>query len=195
MADTQVIKTHILIVDDEEDHAQVMCAALQRLGHRCDVTYNLAEAKNRLETRNYDVIVTDLVMEGKRDGLEVLDLSQRVQEPPPPVILVTAHGDIQTCKDALHRGAYDYITKPLDLDYFRAQVNRAAEKAALQKQNQVLREQVDLESGFEGNVSSNAAMPNVRKTARQVAQDDIPMMILGDICTGNDPIAREITNN
>ena len=60
MADTQVIKSHILIVDDEEDHAQVMCEALQRLGHRCDVTYNLGEAKNRLETRNYDVIVTDL---------------------------------------------------------------------------------------------------------------------------------------
>jgi DNA-binding NtrC family response regulator len=195
MADTQVIKSHILIVDDEEDHAQVMCEALQRLGHRCDVTYNLAEAKNRLETRNYDVIVTDLVMEGKRDGLEVLDLSQRVQEPPPPVILVTAHGDIQTCKDALHRGAYDYITKPLDLDYFRAQVNRAAEKAALQKQNQVLREQVDLESGFEGIVGRSAAMRQVVQTARQVAQSDIPVLILGENGTGKELIAKAIHNN
>jgi two-component system response regulator HydG len=126
MPDTQVPKSNLLIVDDE-DHAQVMCEALQRLGHRCDVTFNLREARARMEKKTYDVIVTDLVMDGKRDGLEVLDLSQRIQEPPPPVILVTAHGDIQTCKEALHQGAYDFITKPLDLEYFRAQVNRAAE--------------------------------------------------------------------
>src|SRR3982751_5446816 len=136
MADTQVQKSNLLIVDDEEDHAQVMCEALQRLGHRCDVTYNLAEAHQRMDKKTYDVIVTDLVMDGRRDGLEVLDLSQRIQDPPPPVIMVTAHGDIPTCKQALSQGAYDYITKPLDLEYFRAQVNRAAEKASLQKQNQ-----------------------------------------------------------
>src|SRR5436305_7754617 len=98
MADTQTVRSNLLIVDDEEDHAQVMCEALQRLGHRCDVTYNLAEARARLEKKTYDVIVTDLVMDGKRDGLEVLDLSQRIQDPPPPVIMVTAHGDIPTCK-------------------------------------------------------------------------------------------------
>src|SRR5688500_2911939 len=133
MADSEVIQSTLLIVDDEEDHAQVMCEALQRLGHRCDVTYSLAEARQRLEKKAYDVVVTDLVMEGRRDGLEVLDLSQRVQQPPPPVILVTAHGDIQTCKAALLKGAYDYCLKPLGCVYFRAQVNRAAEKSSLQK--------------------------------------------------------------
>jgi two-component system response regulator HydG len=195
MADTETIKSNLLIVDDEEDHAQVMCEALQRLGHRCDVTYNLAEARARLEKKAYDVIVTDLVMDGRRDGLEVLDLSQRVQDPPPPVIMVTAHGDIPTCKEALNRGAYDYITKPLDLDYFRAQVNRAAEKAALQKQNQVLREQVDLESGFEGIIGRSAAMRQVVQTARQVALSDIPVLVLGENGTGKELVAKAIHNN
>ena len=71
MADA-VTKAQVLIVDDEQDHAQVMCEALQRQGHRCDVTYNLAEAEAKLDKKNYDVVVTDLMMEGKREGLEVL---------------------------------------------------------------------------------------------------------------------------
>ena len=62
-------KANVLVVDDEEDHAQVMCEALSRLGHKCDVTYNLAEALSKLERRPYDVVVTDLLMDGRRDGL------------------------------------------------------------------------------------------------------------------------------
>ena len=192
MPDNEVIKSTILIIDDEEDHAQVMCEALQRLGHRCDVTYNLREARARMEKKHYDVIVTDLVMEAKRDGLEVLDLSQKIQDPPPPVILVTAYADIPTCKEALSKGAYDFITKPLDLEIFRAQVNRAAEKASLQKHNQVLREQIDLEVGFEGIVGRSAAMRHVIQTARQVALSDIPVLILGENGTGKELIAKAI---
>src|SRR5690349_2254825 len=112
-----------------------MCEALQRIGHRCEVTYNVPEARARLEKKPFDVIVTDLVMDGRRDGLEVLKLA-KARTPMPPVILVTAHADIPTCKEALNEGAYDYIEKPLDLEYFRAQVSRASERAMLQKQNQ-----------------------------------------------------------
>src|SRR5215213_1610694 len=150
MADNaEIQKSNILVVDDEREHAQVMCEALTRLGHKCDVTYNRAEAEGKLSKRDYDVVVTDLVMDGRRDGLEVMRTALR-KEPPPPVVLVTAHADIPTCKQALHEGAYDFIEKPLDLDYFRAQVNRAAEKAALQKQNEVLQAQVMETAGFEG---------------------------------------------
>ena len=127
-------KSTILVVDDEQEHAQVMCEALTRLGYKCDVTYNLAEARAKLDRRNYDVIVTDLMMEGRKEGLDVLEAAKH-KNPTPPVVLVTAHADIPTCKQAMADGAYDFIEKPLDLDYFRAQVNRAAERAALQKQN------------------------------------------------------------
>src|SRR3954468_14274219 len=150
------VHSNLLIVDDEREHAQVMCEALERLGNRCDVTYSLNEAEGRLAKKKYDVIVTDLVMEGRRDGLEVLHQALRLH-PPPPVILVTAHADIPTCKQALNDGAYDYIEKPLDLEYFRAQVNRAAEKAALQKQNQDLQQQLaeQVGGGFEGIVGQS----------------------------------------
>src|SRR6185503_1467372 len=129
------------------------------------------------------VVITDLVMEGRRDGLEVLHAAQKAQ-PTPPVILVTAHADIPTCRQALNEGAYDYIEKPLDLDYFRAQVNRAAEKSALEKENQLLQEQVRDAAGFEGVVGKSGAMQHVVQTARQVAASDIPVLIMGESGTG-----------
>jgi two-component system response regulator HydG len=194
MSDPQTPNATILVVDDEEEHAQVMCEALARLGHRCDVTYNLNGARARLAKKRYDVIVTDLVMEGRRDGLDLLEQSKSLT-PPPPLILVTAHGDVPTAVRAMNDGAYSFIEKPLDLEYFRAQVNRAAEKAALQRQNQVLQEQVDAARGFEGIVGTSASMRNVVQTARQVANSDIPVLITGESGTGEELIARAIHNN
>src|SRR5688500_6928077 len=187
-------KANILVVDDEREHAQVMCEALTRLGHRCDVTYNLAEARSKLERKNYDVVVTDLVMDGRRDGLEVMNAA-KARQPAPPVILVTAHGDIPTAVQAMNEGAYSFIEKPLDLEYLRAQVNRAAERSALQRQNQVLQEQVYLTGGFEGMIGQSAAMQRVVQTARQVAPSDIPVLILGEYGTGKELVARAIHNH
>ncbi len=194
MADKNVTKSLILIIDDEREHAEVMSEALQRLGHKCDVSYSLAEAEAKLERRLYDVVVTDLVMEGRRDGLAVLEASKR-QNPAPPVILVTAHADIPTCKEALNEGAYDYIEKPLDLEYFRAQVNRAAERMALEKQNLALQEQLIEDSGFQGIIGSSAIMRQAVQTARQVAPSDIPVLITGESGTGKELIARAIHTN
>src|ERR1700677_2031274 len=114
MAENETPKSDILVVDDEKDHAQVMCEALQRQGHRCDVTYNLAEAEARLKQKSYDVIVTDLMMEGKREGLEVLAKAKQLR-PQPQVLLVSAHGDIPIAVQAMNNGAYGVIEKPLDL--------------------------------------------------------------------------------
>jgi DNA-binding NtrC family response regulator len=196
MPDQPIVKSDILIVDDEREHAQVMCEALQRQGHRCDVTYNLAEADRQFAKKHYDVVVTDLMMDGRRDGLEVLHHALKIERPP-PVILVTAHADIPTCKQALNEGAYDYIEKPLDLDYFRAQVNRAAERAALQKQNQQLQQElaeVSGTGGFEAIIGKSGGMQEVIQTARQVASSDIPVLIMGESGTGKELIARAIHN-
>ena len=193
-SETEVKRANVLVVDDEEDHAQVMCEALTRQGHRCDVTYSLAEAVSRLERRPYDVVVTDLVMDGRRDGLDVLRKTRQV-EPPPPVILVTAHGDIRTAVQAMDEGAYSFIEKPLDLEHFRAQVNRAVERSQLQKQNEALREQLVDVSGFEGVIGTSPAVRKVLQTARQVAPSDIPVLIQGESGTGKELIARAIHNN
>jgi two-component system response regulator HydG len=140
------------------------------------------------------VIVTDLVMDGKRDGLEVLKKSKALT-PPPQVILVSAHGDIPIAVEAMNAGAYGFIEKPLDLNHFRAQVNRAAERASLLNQNQVLREQLLEQSGFEGIVGKSAAMQRILTTARQVAGSDIAVLILGESGTGKELIAKAIHYN
>jgi two-component system response regulator HydG len=195
MSDTEPVKANVLIVDDEREHAQVMCEALQRLGHKCDVTYSFAEAKQKLDRRRYDVVVTDLMMEGRKDGLDVL-AKAKLQNPPPPVILVTAHGAIRTYKEAMGLGAFDFIEKPLDLEDFRAQVNRAAAQGTLQRENQLLQEQVSElggdRSGFEAIIGTSAGMRNVVRTARQVATSDIPVLILGESGTGKELVARAI---
>jgi len=97
----------------------------------------------------------------------------------------------------MHEGAYDYIVKPLDLDDFRAQVNRAAERAALQRQNQQLREQLEESSGhaFESIIGRSAAMQHVVQTARQVAPSDIPVLISGESGTGKELVASAIHAN
>jgi DNA-binding NtrC family response regulator len=194
MSENEIPKATVLVVDDEQDHAQVMCEALDRQGHRCDVTYNLAEAEARLKQKSYDVIVTDLVMDGKRDGLEVLRKAKSLV-PPPQVILVSAHGDIPIAVQAMNEGAFGFIEKPLDLNHFRAQVNRAAEVASLHKQNQVLRDELTEQSGFEGIVGKSAGMQRVLTTARQVAASDIPVLIMGESGTGKELIARAIHYN
>lgn len=191
MANAEITKSNILIVDDEREHAQVMCEALERLGHHCELSYNLAEARQKMEKKKFDVIVTDLMMEGRPEGLDVLRVAMK-NSPPPPVVLVTAHADIPTCKQALNEGAYDYIQKPLDLEYFRAQVNRAAEKAGLQKQNQAMAEQLLDSSGFEGIIGKSGGMQEIIRTARQIANSDIPVLIMGESGTGKELFARAI---
>lgn len=191
MADFSPSKSSVLIVDDEQDHAEVMCEALTRIGFKCDVTHNLPEARSQLAKRRYDVIVTDLAMDGRRDGLELLGEAKGL-EPPPPVILVTAHNDVPTSKEAMKQGAYDYIVKPLDLDEFRAQVNRAAEKSQLRQHNEILEARVSHDSSFEGIVGKSAAMQQVIRTARQVAQSDLPVLILGESGTGKELFAKAI---
>jgi len=191
MPDQPIHKSHILVVDDEQDHAQVMCEALDRLGHRCDLAYNLAEAQTRMAKAKYDVIVTDLMMDGRPDGLEVLRQSKGLPGPP-PVIVVTAHADIPTCKKALTDGAYDYIEKPLDLDFLRAKVNSASERSMLIKENQALEAQVMDHTGFEGIVGKSQSMQKVISTARQIASSDIPVLIMGESGTGKELIAQAI---
>jgi two-component system response regulator HydG len=186
--------SRILVIDDEQAHAQVMSDALSRQGHRCELAYGVDEAMAKLKRGRFDVVVTDLMMDGRPAGLELL-AAARALVPPPSVVLVTAHADIATCKRAMAEGAYDYIEKPLDLDSFRTQVNRAAERSVLLRDSQVLREQVEDSAGFEGIVGKSAAMQEVVRVARQVAGSDIPVLVMGESGTGKELIARAIHQN
>ena len=109
---------------------------------------SLAQAEDEITHGNFDVIVTDLVMEDQTSGLKVLELA-KLHQPDSETIMVTAHGDVPTAKAALHGGAYEFIEKPLDLEVFRNLVNNAAETVLLRSQNadQLIRS-IDRQYGF-----------------------------------------------
>ncbi len=190
---TPEYKGKILLVDDETDHAEVMSDALDRLGHSRDIAHNLPEALTKLGKKQFDVIVTDLMMDGQPQGLDLLKHAMTLT-PKPIVLMVTAHADIPTCKTALSMGAFDYIEKPLDLEYFRAKVTQAVDKSSLQRENEVLQSQLIETGGFEGIIGRSPQMQAVITTARQVAASDIPVLILGESGTGKELIAQAIHN-
>ncbi len=191
---SDALHAQILIVDDEPGHADVMAEALQRLGHVCTIVHDRPSAEDELRHGAFDVVVTDLVMDAEDDGLKVLAFARDTQSNT-ETIMVTAHGDVPTAKQAIKGGAYDFIEKPIDLDVFRNLVNRAAQTVLLRNQNTVLRQEVDEKFGIEGIVGQSAAIHRVLTTIHQVAPTDIPVLVTGESGTGKELVARAVHNN
>lgn len=187
----EAIRAQVLIVDDEPEHAETMADALRKPGHVCTIVNGKAQAEAELSHGSFDVIVTDLVMETPRSGMEVLALA-REHQPEAAVIMVTAHGDIPTAKEALRGGAYDFIVKPLDLVVFRNLVQRAAETVVLRHQNANLRGQVEAAYGFEGIIGDSQAIRQVIEAIRRVAPSQIPVLVTGESGTGKELVAQAI---
>ena len=185
------LHAQILIVDDEPDHAEVMAESLRRQGHVCTIVDGFESARDELTMGSFDVVVTDMVMEEERSGLEVLEFTKAHQDDA-ATIVVTAHGDIPTAKSALQGGAYDFIEKPLDLDVFRNLVNRAAETVMLRQQNESLQGQVDSAFGFEGIIGDSPGIRKVIELIRQVAPSNLPVLITGESGTGKELVAAAV---
>jgi len=190
----EAFTAQILVVDDEPDHADVMAEALRRRGHVCTIVNDLAAATDELNHGQFDLVVTDLVMEGEKDGLQVLETARRTQNGA-ETILVTAHGDVPTAKDAIRGGAYDFIEKPLDLDVFRTLCNHAIQAVHLRHHNTELRQRLDEQYGFEGIIGSSQPMRDLIARMRQIAPSNIPVLITGESGTGKELVAQAIHNN
>ncbi|MCD6303670.1 MAG: sigma-54-dependent Fis family transcriptional regulator [Planctomycetes bacterium] len=194
MIDLEKATAEILIVEDEEAHAEAIQEGLRRLGHRCTVAYDLPTAKARISSNSFDIIVTDLVLGNEQNGgLEVLAAAKE-HLPGAKVILITAHSSVETCRRALQEGAFDYIEKPLDLDEFRVVVSRAAEMTAQRRTIRELRRKVDELCGFENIVGHSPAILRILDTIRRVGPTDLPVLLLGESGTGKDLLAGAIHN-
>ena len=190
----QELRAQVLIVDDEEAHAEVMAEALQRQGHICTIVHDLPAAEEELRHGTFDVVVTDLVMDREDDGMKVLRIAGETQLDA-ETIMVTAHGDVPTAKQAIREGAYDFIEKPLDLDVFRNLVHRAAQTVLLRNHNAELREELSDRFGIDGIVGQTPAIQRVLTTIRQVAPSEIPVLVTGESGTGKELVARAIHNH
>jgi len=192
--DQDIPTAQILIVDDEPEHAEVMAEALRRLGHVCTIVNDRETAEDELKHGSFDLVVTDLVMDSDEDGMTVLKTARQTQ-PDAETIMVTAHGDVPTAKEAIRGGAYDFIEKPLDLDVFRTLCSHAIQAVMLRARNAELQDRIDDQHGFEGIIGQSPGIRRVIQTLKQVAQSDIPVLITGESGTGKELVAKAVHNN
>ena len=200
----QSLRAQVLIVEDEPDHADVMADALRKPGHVSTIVTTVDGAMDELKGGSFDVIVTDLRMpssagqhgtapDGADAGMKILEAARTLQ-PEAETIMVTAHGDVQTARDAFKHGAYDFIEKPLDLELFRALINRAAETVLLRHQSGELAELVQ-HDGFEGIIAGSEPMRRILQTVKTVAASNLPVLITGESGVGKELIAQAVHRN
>jgi two-component system response regulator HydG len=183
----------VLIVDDNEAHAEALSDGLQQDGHSCTLAHSGKEGVARLSEGLYDAILTDLVMPDL-SGLEVLKRA-RSEQPDAVVILITGRGSERAAVEAFRDGATDYLTKPVDLAELRARLSRAVENARLRREYVELRRQIDKRAGFEGIIGSSAPMQRLFEVLGQVAGTNVTVLILGESGTGKELVARAIHEN
>jgi len=181
----------ILIVDDEKHTREGL---RQSLEEEFDVytASNIEEALNVLDADRVDLVLTDLRIGGE-DGMALIEkVLQRAR--PPICILMTAYGSIATAVEAMRKGAYDFVTKPINLDELGMKIRRAINGQRLEQENQQLKQQVDQRFGLENLIGESPAMHRILDTVRQVAPTRATVLILGESGTGKELIARAIHN-
>ncbi len=117
----------ILVVDDERNHADGIAEALDKSGAKAIAVYTGKDALEIIRNQQVDVVVTDLKLDNDIDGLTILQEAKKYNDKT-EVILITAYATIDTCKEAIRRGAYDYLVKPIDIDQLRTLVQQASPK-------------------------------------------------------------------
>jgi two-component system nitrogen regulation response regulator GlnG len=179
----------ILIVDDEESVRWVLKKALEKEGLEAVLAKDAVEAFSRLQDGNIAAVLMDIRMPGM-SGLDALE-KIRNEGRNIPVIIMTAQSTMQNAIEAMRRGAYDYITKPFDLDEVSILVKKALDVRHLSEEVDTLRAEV--REKYEGGlVGSTSAMQEIYKTIGRVAESDATVLIHGESGTGKELVARAI---
>ena len=181
----------VLIVDDEEAARYGMRRALDRVGYEIAEAGSVEEARERMAEQRPDLLLLDVNLPGT-SGLEFLSELQGIENPP-LVILITAHGSERMAVEAIKTGAYDYLSKPFELDELRLVVKNALETVELRRENLRLRQRIEIEGAARGALIGNSeAMRRVRSMIEKVAETDATILVRGDSGTGKELVAREI---
>ncbi|MBC9866425.1 MAG: response regulator [Opitutae bacterium] len=182
----------ILIVDDEKHTREGLQLALEDT-YDVYLASNADQAFNLLDSQPFDVVLTDLRMSGK-SGMKVIDeaLSQSHK---PVCIMMTAYGNVETAVEAMKRGAFDFLTKPVNLERLEILIKRALNSKQIKSENKVLRQRLDHKFGFKGIIGNSAALQAVINRVQLVAPSRATVLLEGETGTGKELIAQSIHQN
>ena len=181
----------LLIVEDEERMRRLFELVLKPAGYQLLLARSGDEAIRMLQDYDsLDMIITDLQL-GSLSGMDVLEAA-RQQLPDVPVLIVTGYGTVKSAVEAMQKGAYDYISKPIDNEELKIVIGRALQVRQLARDNRTLRAGLHEQFGFDRIVSRSKEMELVKRLAQEVAQTDATVLITGESGTGKDLLARAI---
>lgn len=181
----------LLIVDDEPHIRSGLQRGLKNEAASIETAGDVNSALDLLETKEFDAMIADVRLPGDRDGMDLVNIV-RERYPRLTVIVITAHGTVEMAVEAMRRGAFDFITKPVDLDLIRQQVRRAIEHGKLRDENQDLRNRLADAGEIVGIIGKCTMMQELFDQVRQVADTDATVLIQGESGTGKELIARAL---
>jgi DNA-binding NtrC family response regulator len=181
-----------MIVDDEEAARYGMRRALTTLGYNITEAGSAEAARALLKQHEPDLLLLDVNLPGM-SGLDFLRELKSANGNAPLVIIVTAHGSERMAVEAVKAGAYDYLSKPFELDDLRLVIKNAAETVQLRRENYSLRRRIEVERSQRGALIGNSeAMQKVRSLIEKVAETDATVLVRGESGTGKELVAREL---
>jgi len=187
------MKSKILVVDDDLSLRKMLEAVLTDDGYDVKEADDGQHAIEAVEEQFYDLILMDIRMT-RMGGIEALKQIKKLS-PGIPVIIMTAYASVETARDALKSGAFDYLTKPLDIDELKLIIHRALRHHQLEQENRYLRERLDDRFDFGNIIGNSLAMKNLFETLAQVAPTEATVLITGESGTGKELIANAIHQN
>jgi DNA-binding NtrC family response regulator len=178
----------ILIVDDEETARSFVHEALSDAGYEAIEAGDLKAANKALDTGSADIVLLDLNLPDG-SGMTILDRISR-ENPAPPVILITAYGEVETAVEAMKMGAQDFLQKPLDLERMLQAVERSREVVSLRRELELMRESAT--GDVEMIVGETPSMTRIMREAQRAAEASVSVLITGETGTGKEVLAKAI---
>jgi two-component system, NtrC family, response regulator PilR len=183
----------ILVVDDEKSLRDFLTIMLENEGYAVETASSGEKAVKRILEKEFDLVLTDFRMK-KANGIEVLE-AVKEHNPITPVVLMTAYASAETAVEAMKKGAYDYISKPFNVEDLQLMVKNAIEKKTLADQNSFLKSALKEKFGFENFIGSSPSMQRIFKLIEKVADSNATILIGGESGTGKELVAKAIHFN
>ena len=187
------MKPKILIVDDETTHLRMLETVLEAEDYETAKASDGQSAIKAVEEGFYDLVLMDIRM-ARMGGIEALEKIKTLN-PEIPIIMMTAYSSVATAVQAMKSGAFDYLTKPLDIDELILLVRKALQHTRLEKENMFLKEQLGNRFDFSNIIGRSTAMQKMLETVALVAPTEATVLIQGESGTGKELVANAIHQN